>query len=93
MVSRVNGRTQKLKFQALTAASIDTSGMLRHALSWKLTDVSDMFTGLMVREISCSKRRPFSTYRVFENTKLRRIVGHTRDEVTGDWRKLHRGVP
>jgi hypothetical protein len=27
--------------------------------------------------------------RVFENTVLRRIVGHKRDEVTGEWRRLH----
>jgi hypothetical protein len=26
---------------------------------------------------------------VFENRVLRRIFGHKRDEVTGDWRKLH----
>jgi hypothetical protein len=27
--------------------------------------------------------------RVFENRKLRRIFGPKRDEMTGDWRKLH----
>ena len=27
--------------------------------------------------------------RVFENRVLRRILGPTRDEVTGEWRKLH----
>jgi len=27
--------------------------------------------------------------RVFEKRVLRRIFGHKRDEVTGDWRKLH----
>jgi len=27
--------------------------------------------------------------RVFENRMLRRIFGSTRDEVTGEWRKLH----
>jgi hypothetical protein len=27
---------------------------------------------------------------VFENRVLRRIVGLQRDEVTGDWRKLHK---
>jgi hypothetical protein len=26
---------------------------------------------------------------VFENRALRRIFGPNRDEVTGDWRKLH----
>jgi len=27
--------------------------------------------------------------RVFENRLLRRILGATRDEVRGEWRKLH----
>ena len=27
--------------------------------------------------------------RVFENRVLRGIFGHKRDEVTGEWRKLH----
>jgi len=27
--------------------------------------------------------------RVFENGVLRRLFGHERDEVTGEWRKLH----
>ena len=27
--------------------------------------------------------------RVFENRVLREILGPKRDEVTGDWRKLH----
>jgi len=27
--------------------------------------------------------------RVFENRVLRRVFGHKRDEVTGEWRKLH----
>jgi hypothetical protein len=29
--------------------------------------------------------------RVFENRMLRRICGPKRDEVTGEWRKLHNG--
>jgi hypothetical protein len=29
--------------------------------------------------------------RVFENTVLRRTFGPRRDEVTGDWRRLHNG--
>jgi hypothetical protein len=29
--------------------------------------------------------------RVFDNRVLRRIFGPKRDEVTGDWRKLHSG--
>jgi len=30
--------------------------------------------------------------RVFENVVLRRIFGHRRDEVTGEWRRLHKEV-
>jgi hypothetical protein len=30
---------------------------------------------------------------VFENRVLRRIFGPKRDEVTGDWRKLHNSSP
>jgi hypothetical protein len=29
--------------------------------------------------------------RVFQNRVLRRIFGHKRDEITGEWRKLHNG--
>jgi hypothetical protein len=29
--------------------------------------------------------------RVFENRVLRKIYGPKRDEVTGEWRKLHNG--
>ena len=29
--------------------------------------------------------------KVFENRVLRRIFGAKRDEVTGEWRKLHNG--
>jgi hypothetical protein len=29
--------------------------------------------------------------RVFENRVLRRIFGSKRDEVTGEWRRLHKG--
>jgi hypothetical protein len=34
-------------------------------------------------------QREESRLRVFENRMLRRIFGPKRDEVTGDWRKLH----
>jgi len=30
--------------------------------------------------------------RVFENRVLRRIFGHKRDDVTGEWRKLHNEI-
>jgi hypothetical protein len=31
--------------------------------------------------------------RVFENTVLSRIFGYKRDEMTGEWRKLHNEGP
>jgi hypothetical protein len=31
------------------------------------------------------------TLRVFENTLLRKVFGSKRGEVTGEWRKLHKG--
>jgi hypothetical protein len=34
-------------------------------------------------------RREERTLRVFENRVLRRLFGPKRDEVTGEWRKLH----
>jgi hypothetical protein len=33
--------------------------------------------------------REESALRVFENRVLRRILGPKRDDVTGEWRKLH----
>ena len=36
--------------------------------------------------------REESRLRVFENRVLRRIFGPKRDEVTGEWRKLHNDV-
>ena len=37
--------------------------------------------------------RKESRLRVFENRVLRRMFGSKRDEVTGDWRKLHNEEP
>jgi hypothetical protein len=40
-------------------------------------------------ETWCLTLREKRRLRVFENRVLRRIFGPKRDEVTGDWRKLH----
>jgi len=40
-------------------------------------------------EIWSLKRREKGRVRLFENKVLRRIFGPKRDEVTGEWRKLH----
>jgi hypothetical protein len=37
------------------------------------------------------KLREERRLKVFENSELRRIFGPNRDEVTGEWRKLHNG--
>ena len=37
-------------------------------------------------------RREERRLRVFENRVLRRVFGPKRDEVTGEWKKLHNGV-
>ena len=37
------------------------------------------------------KLREERKLRVFENVALRRIFGPRRDEVTGEWRRLHKG--
>jgi hypothetical protein len=42
-------------------------------------------------ETWCIKFREGHRLRVFENRVLRRIFGPTRDDVTGEWRKLHNG--
>jgi hypothetical protein len=49
---------------------------LSSSLSWKTT-----FAALTLRE-ECRLR-------VFENKVLRRTFGPKRDEVTGEWRRLH----
>jgi hypothetical protein len=41
-----------------------------------------------VRNLASSIKGEYKL-RVFENRMLRRIFGPKRDEVTGDWRKLH----
>jgi hypothetical protein len=37
----------------------------------------------------CVRAGTFGKLRVFENMVLRRIFGLRRDEVTGEWRRLH----
>jgi hypothetical protein len=38
---------------------------------------------------NCLRLREECRLRVFENRVLRRIFGPKRDEVTGEWRRLH----
>jgi hypothetical protein len=48
-----------------------------------------MFCGVGVILFVCLMMRSVLQLRVFENRVLRRIFGPKRDEVTGEWRKLH----
>jgi hypothetical protein len=45
-----------------------------------------------LKNLSLSKKKKSGVVRVFENRVLRRIFGPKRDEVTGDWGKLHNEV-
>jgi hypothetical protein len=47
-----------------------------------------MMHSVVVRNLVSNIKREHRL-RVFENRALRRIFGPKRDEVTGDWRKLH----
>jgi hypothetical protein len=51
---------------------------------WMCNDVYDCMIVLVPRTLSEERR-----LRVLENRVLRGILGPTRVEVTGDWRKLH----
>jgi hypothetical protein len=42
-----------------------------------------------IKDVACEDVREGQRLRVFENRVLRRTFGPRRDEVTGDWRKLH----
>jgi hypothetical protein len=50
-----------------------------------------MSTNILEQEYQVSKRslREERRLRVFENMVLRGIFGQKRDQVTGEWRKLH----
>jgi hypothetical protein len=52
---------------------------------------SRLFAGLTARQtfLYYKPLREEHRLRVFENRVLRRIFGPKRDEVTGEWRKLH----
>jgi hypothetical protein len=57
----------------------------RRVITQKTTD----FIILPVVLYECETLREEHRLRVFENRVLRRIFGRKRDEVTGDWRRLH----
>ena len=59
----------------------ESLGSLQDPTVFPFQFLGNSFQSLTLRE----KRR----FRVFENRVLRRIFGLERDEVTGEWRKLH----
>jgi hypothetical protein len=73
--SRIGNNPLLISFQ-IFAVDVD------ELLSFKVfTSCSRRFWSLTLRE----ERR----LKVFENRVLRRVFGPKRDEVTGEWRKLH----
>jgi hypothetical protein len=60
---------------------------IKSAVLWDVkTILSEVLYGCETWSLTLRKEhRP----RVFENRVLRRIFGPNRDEVTGEWRKLH----
>jgi hypothetical protein len=51
--------------------------------------LSDLPTNISGKFLISHTYWPIYIYRVFENRVLRRVFGPKRDEVTGEWRKLH----
>jgi hypothetical protein len=65
---------------------------------WNTGQVDDRLYSLKVANFTCCfygceiwplTAREEQKVRVFENRKFRRIFGPKRDQVTGEWRKLH----
>ena len=52
-------------------------------------DLGNHLLQLCPKVMKHSVYREERRFRVFENRVLRRIIGPKRDEVTGEWRKLH----
>jgi hypothetical protein len=71
--------------------SLLSSRLLSRNLKFKIYKTITLSTILYGCEIWSLTLREEYTLRVFENRVLRRIFGPKRDEVTGQWRKLHSG--
>ena len=66
-----------------------SSSLLPKYLKIKIYRTTILHVVLYGRETWSVMLRGVSRLRVFENKVLRRIFGPKRDEVTGEWRKLH----
>jgi len=62
---------------------------MRTALFWGFTQRVVVIVVLYGCEAWSQTLREEKNLRVFENMVLRRIFGPRRDEVTGEWRRLH----
>jgi hypothetical protein len=74
-------------------ATIRFSLLSSRLLSWNIKVKIYKATNLPVVSYGCESwsltLREEHRLRVFENRVLRRLFGPKRDEVTGEWRKLH----
>ena len=66
-----------------------SSRLLSKNLKIKIYRTIILLVVLYVCETSSLTSREERRLRVFENRVLRRVFGPKRDEVTGEWRKLH----
>ena len=66
-----------------------TSSLLSKSLKTKIFRIIIMPVVLYEFETWSLTLREERRLRVFENRMLRRIFGSKRDEITGEWRKLH----
>ena len=66
-----------------------SSSLLSKNLKIKIYRTIDLSVVLYGCETWSLTKREERRLRVFENRVLRRVFGHKRDEVTGEWRKLH----
>jgi hypothetical protein len=65
------------------------SGLLSRSLKIRIYETIILPVVLYGCETWSLKLREEHRLRVFENRVLRRVFGPKRDEVTGEWRKLH----
>jgi hypothetical protein len=73
-----------LRFEVLLA--VLTPCRLVHRRLYALIIATDVFYGCETWSLTLREEHRL---RVFENSVLRRIIGHKREEVTRDWRRLH----
>jgi len=91
-ISPFNTARNKFKFLSLMCCSVQnlsSSSLLSKNLKIKIYRTIILPVVLYGCETRSLALREERMLRVFENRVLRRIFGPKRDEVTGEWRKLH----